>query len=70
MLNDTVDGLTNMWFAGENDLSFIETSALDTSNVELAFQTIIAGQCATCVPSRDTDAVGRHLPDRVEQDAD
>jgi len=27
----------------ENDLSFIETSALDASNVESAFQTILAG---------------------------
>ena len=29
--------------AAENDLSFIETSALDASNVESAFQTILAG---------------------------
>jgi len=29
-------------FAAENDLSFIETSALDASNVESAFQTILA----------------------------
>jgi len=27
--------------AGENNLSFIETSALDASNVELAFQNIL-----------------------------
>ena len=29
--------------AAENNLSFIETSALDASNVEAAFQTILAG---------------------------
>lgn len=29
--------------AGENNLSFIETSALDASNVELAFQNILTG---------------------------
>jgi len=29
-------------FAAENDLSFVETSALDASNVESAFQTILA----------------------------
>jgi hypothetical protein len=28
---------------GENNLSFIETSALDASNVELAFQNILTG---------------------------
>ncbi|KAG1736851.1 GTPase [Suillus paluster] len=30
-------------FAAENELSFIETSALDTSNVESAFHTILTG---------------------------
>jgi len=30
---------------GENNLSFIETSALDASNVELAFQNILTGTC-------------------------
>lgn len=30
---------------GENNLSFIETSALDASNVELAFQNILTGKC-------------------------
>ena len=29
---------------GENNLSFIETSALDANNVELAFQNIVTGQ--------------------------
>jgi Ras-related protein Rab-11A len=28
---------------GDNNLSFIETSALDASNVELAFQNILTG---------------------------
>lgn len=31
--------------AGDNNLSFIETSALDASNVELAFQNILTGLC-------------------------
>jgi Ras-related protein Rab-11A len=30
-------------YAAENGLSFIETSALDASNVELAFQNILTG---------------------------
>lgn len=30
-------------FASENNLSFIETSALDASNVEMAFQNILTG---------------------------
>jgi hypothetical protein len=29
---------------GDNNLSFIETSALDASNVELAFQNILTGK--------------------------
>lgn len=33
-------------FATENNLSFIETSALDSSNVEQAFQTILTGKFA------------------------
>lgn len=35
-----------MMRAGENNLSFIETSALDASNVELAFQNILTGMGA------------------------
>jgi len=31
------------WWVAENSLSFIETSALDASNVELAFQNILTG---------------------------
>lgn len=31
-------------YEGENNLSFIETSALDASNVELAFQNILTGE--------------------------
>jgi len=34
-------------FASENNLSFIETSALDASNVELAFQNILTGTNCT-----------------------
>lgn len=33
---------------GENHLSFIETSALDASNVELAFQNILTGKYPLC----------------------
>lgn len=35
-------------FATENNLSFIETSALDASNVELAFQNILTGTSCYC----------------------
>ena len=38
-----------VWFAAENGLSFIETSALDASNVESAFQTILTGMCLVCL---------------------
>lgn len=34
-------------FAVENGLSFIETSALDASNVEMAFQNILTGTFST-----------------------
>lgn len=33
-------------FAEKNGLSFLETSALDSTNVETAFQTILTGECA------------------------
>lgn len=33
----------------ENNLSFIETSALDASNVETAFQNILGGKLETVV---------------------
>lgn len=42
-------------FAGENNLSFIETSALDASNVELAFQNILTGTCAFLYPFLTAD---------------
>lgn len=36
-------------FASQNGLSFIETSALDASNVELAFQNELTGEsCIRC----------------------
>lgn len=35
--------LINVIFVAENGLSFIETSALDASNVESAFQNILTG---------------------------
>lgn len=37
--------------AGENHLSFIETSALDASNVELAFQNILTGTSPLAQPT-------------------
>ena len=67
VLVDTPNGVTHVSFPAENELLFIETSALDASNVETAFQTILTGQCATRVLLRGVDAVGRHLPDHVEQ---
>ena len=55
----------------ENNLSFMETSALDASNVESAFQTILTGKTSLNVVS--TSGVTyrarsrRHLPYCVEQ---
>merc|ERR1711939_949975 len=42
-------------YAAENDLSFIETSALDSSNVEMAFQNILT-EIYKIVSSRQLDA--------------
>lgn len=39
-------------FATENDLNFIETSALDGSAVESAFQNILTGECDCRPPAR------------------
>lgn len=36
-------------FTEKHGLSFLETSALDSSNVELAFQTILTGEFPICV---------------------
>lgn len=47
-------------FASENNLSFIETSALDASNVELAFQNILTGK-----PERSSHA---HTGEEVNTD--
>lgn len=35
-------------FAERNELSFIETSALDSTNVETAFQNILTGKIIKC----------------------
>jgi hypothetical protein len=40
-------------FASENGLSFIETSALDASNVELAFQNELTGTLNSLAQSRE-----------------
>ena len=33
-----------LWISEKNNLSFIETSALDSTNVEAAFQNILTGE--------------------------
>ncbi len=56
--------------AAENGLSFIETSALDASNVESAFQTILTGAFFCCDPPVGTPSSHmrpRYLPYRLEQ---
>ena len=42
--------LLTLVLTGENNLSFIETSALDASNVELAFQNILTGTSSNVFP--------------------
>lgn len=55
----------------ENNLSFMETSALDASNVESAFQTILTGKTSLNVVSISGVTYRarsrRHLPYCVEQ---
>lgn len=52
----------------ENNLSFMETSALDASNVESAFQTILTGKYQSIVSASGvTHRSLRHLPHCVEQ---
>lgn len=48
-------------FAEKNGLSFLETSALDSTNVETAFQTILTGECALqkCVSAYAADTYQR-----------
>lgn len=54
--------------AAENNLSFMETSALDASNVESAFQTILTGKYQSIVSASGvTHWSRRHLPHCVEQ---
>ena len=40
-------------FAETNNLSFIETSALDSTNVETAFHNILTGKKRDVVPSKN-----------------
>ncbi|KAF8440087.1 GTPase [Boletus edulis BED1] len=60
-------------FASDNELSFIETSALDASNVESTFQTTFAGLPSNTI-GRIVDPVGRNLritsSKALEQSAD
>ena len=44
MISSHIESSLLMVHTGENNLSFIETSALDASNVELAFQNILTGR--------------------------
>lgn len=46
---------------GENNLSFIETSALDASNVELAFQNILTGTFQLTILSDIVTAMDKRL---------
>jgi len=48
-------------FASENNLSFIETSALDASNVDLAFQNILT-EIYRIVSSKALDQSDNHSP--------
>ena len=54
-------------FSTENGLSFIETSALDASNVESAFQTILTGRLSAIDICFQLTRNARHLPHRIEQ---
>jgi Ras-related protein Rab-11A len=61
-------------FAQENGLSFIETSALDASNVESAFQSILTGACTYGMDFALVNLIlkvvprwPRNLPHRFEQ---
>lgn len=56
-------------FASENNLSFIETSALDASNVELAFQNILTRMSTIGhLPfATRTDTNYRNLPHRLRE---
>ena len=62
------------WFIGcvlaDNTLSFVETSALDSTNVELAFQKILTGLIFLlniAVADSVLFFVVRDLPNRVKQ---
>ena len=59
----------DVWIIAENGLSFIETSALDASNVESAFQTILTGQLCPFVViiKLYIEVACRHLSHRIEQ---
>jgi hypothetical protein len=56
------------WLAAENGLSFIETSALDASNVESAFQTILTGMSRYSYTDHYSQGPpARYLPHRLKQ---
>lgn len=58
----------DIWNLAENGLSFIETSALDASNVESAFQNILTGEFCFCIIIKlYFDKPRRHISYRIEQ---
>lgn len=60
--------LLTLVLTGENNLSFIETSALDASNVELAFQNILTGTSSNAFPFPSPPPLTRiPHPDRGKQ---
>lgn len=56
-------------FASQNGLSFIETSALDASNVELAFQNELTGESIPAAVFRAMLIMRRNLQDSVLESA-
>ena len=63
--------LYNQIYLAENGLSFVETSALDSSNVEVAFQQILNGKKAICSYVLEMlDAfVSRNLQDCLKEES-
>ena len=53
----TLTGTKGKEFSSNNGLSFIETSALDASNVELAFQNELTGTLDSRAQSREHEYV-------------
>lgn len=54
-----IDILCYIFFLERNGLSFIETSALDSTNVENAFQNILTGGCVLTSATVSVTAIRR-----------